>query len=44
MVSRSTKVPVSGLGHRRRVEALAAELTARGHDCQMFSLAEVAPA
>ncbi len=30
--------PGVGLGHRRRVEALAAVLTARGHDCQMFSL------
>lgn len=30
--------PGAGLGHRRRVEALEAELSGRGHDCRMLSL------
>jgi spore coat polysaccharide biosynthesis predicted glycosyltransferase SpsG len=30
--------PGVGLGHRRRVEALAAELAGRGHGCRMLSL------
>jgi spore coat polysaccharide biosynthesis predicted glycosyltransferase SpsG len=30
--------PGAGLGHRRRVEALAAELAGRGHDCRLLSL------
>jgi UDP-2,4-diacetamido-2,4,6-trideoxy-beta-L-altropyranose hydrolase len=30
--------PGAGLGHRRRVEALAAELAVRGHDCALSSL------
>ena len=30
--------PGAGLGHRRRMEALASELTARGHDCVLVPL------
>lgn len=33
--------PGAGLGHRRRVEALAAELTGRGHDCGLLSLPKI---
>ena len=32
--------PGAGLGHRRRMEALAAELTHRGHSCTLCSLDE----
>ena len=32
--------PGAGLGHRRRVETLAAELAARGHDCELVALPE----
>lgn len=32
--------PGAGLGHRRRVEALAAELAARGHECELVALPE----
>jgi spore coat polysaccharide biosynthesis predicted glycosyltransferase SpsG len=36
--------PGAGLGHRRRMEALAAELTDRGHDCVLVPLGETAVA
>ena len=32
--------PGAGLGHRRRIEALTAELDARGHQCELVSLAD----
>jgi spore coat polysaccharide biosynthesis predicted glycosyltransferase SpsG len=36
--------PGAGLGHRRRMETLAAELTDRGHDCVLVALGATAAA